>query len=276
MIIRQIAFLFVGMLFTSGCSNIVINNYVGSDAGVMMSDDAAPVPMADSGPVMPDAGSITVPIDSGFVPAPFDAGPSSTDYFFCDPITLGGVTDGSFGYTGCCTSTAFPTADHVEPGMLVKGSDSRIYYIATDGNRYPFPTSHFLTSWYLDPSRPVPFGDDDYACSLVVQIPDTLLVSLRIVGNAPMRPGVIVTGITVDPKRYVIDHGNVLREVDDLSIDLKLAESWLTGREIRTPDGYFITFCMGGRLSTTRVPYDGGRFYHEATIEYEIDHFCGR
>lgn len=236
-------------------------------------DDAGPVPVGDAA-IAADAGpSFYEWPDAGPAPTPVDAG--SSDEFFCEPWTLGGVSDGRFGYRGCCTDGAFPTADHVEPGMLVKGSGPAVYYIAADGSRYVFASTHYLASWFLDPSRDVPFGEDDFACSQVVEIPDALLASIRISGNVPMRPGVITTGISTDPKRYVITHGNVLRWIEDDSIDLDLAEPWLDGRDILTPDAFFVSFCIGSSIHAGGSPYDGQSFYEEATIQYEIDHYCG-
>lgn len=223
---------------------------------------------ADGGSGTDDGGAV-------FEDASVDAGLPPSDFFFCDPYHWGGITDDSYGYAGCCTHGAFPTADHVEPGMLMKGSGNMIYYIAADGSRYVFPSSHFLTSWYLDSSRPVPFGEDDHVCSLVVQITDELLASIPIAGNVPMRPGIVITGITTDPKRYVIDHGNKLRWIDDPSIDLHFAEPWLEGRDIHTPDAFFVNFCIGASLAGDPVPYDGDRLYREASIQGEIDRNCG-
>lgn len=274
--ISKLALALISFMAMNGCTSI---NYAcpapTSDAGLPLSDaatilaDAAPMPTQDAGS---DAGTDAHVEPDAFAAPDAHVAPLGR-YAFCDPWTPDVEHRG--GFRGCCAiEGVFPTADHVEPGMLVKGSGSQIYYIANDGNRYVFPTTQFLTSWYLDPSRDVRFGRDDYACGQVTQIPDELLASIRINGNVPMRPGVVTVAIITDPASYVVDHGNVLRRIADPTVTYYLAEPWLRGRDIMMMDGFFVTFCVGETIINAEL-FDGDRLYREATIQYEIDHYCG-
>lgn len=257
------------------------------DAGyVLPTADAGspplPPPAYDAGPWPVDAGPVMAP-DSGV--QDFDAGEEFggcgpfEEFYFCEQLRDSAPTE-IFGFRGCCSYDSFPTVDYPSPGMLFKASGPHVYYMGADGKRYVFASSHFLTSWFLDESRSYHwFGEDTTACAQVVQVPDAVVASIMIGGNVPMRPGVVVTGITTDPtRRYAIDYGNVLRPIDDPTFDLNLAEPWLVGREIRTFDGHFPTFCMGAAITSVswRGTYDGARIYSEATIQGEIDRLCGR
>ncbi|KAA0206768.1 hypothetical protein EDM68_01540 [Candidatus Uhrbacteria bacterium] len=177
----------------------------------------------------------------------------------------------AMGYRGCCVNGdgVFPSIDFMpEPGTLVKWSGSpAVYYIASDGHRYVFPSSHHLASWYVDRSNPVPFGQDANVCGRVFQIPDDLLASIPLSGSAPMRPGLVTTGLYTYEVRYAVDHGSVLRPISDRTIDPHLAEPWLEGRHILMPDALFGMFTVGPFLT---ADYDGARIYREATLEEEI------
>lgn len=278
------------------------------DAGAIPVTDSAP-PAADAGPSFyewPDTGPVPTPVDAGTdAPVclsedePYDgidndcngwvdddqrlhgdnawACDSATGCFwFCEPWEAHGSD--MFGFRGCCTSGRFPTSDHVEHGMIVKGSGPAVYYIADDGRRYVFASTNYLASWFLQDDGMRNLRRDAWACrDQVVQISDELLASIPLGGNAPMRPGVIATGIVTDPARWVVDHGHALRRIDDPALDLNLAAPWLVSHEIMTPDFLFVSFVIGTDVSDTswRGIYDGQRIYDEATLDGEIHALYG-
>ncbi|MEK7473549.1 MAG: hypothetical protein AAB668_02380 [Patescibacteria group bacterium] len=173
----------------------------------------------------------------------------------------------AMGYRGCCVDDGeFNRSDTLEPGTFVKGSGHSVYYITADGGRYVFPSTHHLASWHVHSSSGR-FGWDPSSCARVVQVPDDLLASVPLSGNAPMRPGLVTTGIYTLEPRYVVDHGSVLRPMSDSTIDPHLAEPWLEGRHILTPDAIFGHFTIGAFVT---ADYDGERIYREATLEGEI------
>lgn len=66
----------------------------------------------------------------------------------------------------------------------------------------------------------------------------------------------------------------MLRRIGDPTVTFNLAEPWLRGRDILISDAFFVTFCVGTEIWTSDI-YDGQSLYDEATIQYEIDHYCG-
>lgn len=209
---------------------------------------------------------------------PADAGPAPR-FHFCEPWAGGGpgVPEGfveATGYRGCCVEGGeFRRSDAVEPGMFVKATDHTVFYIASDGRRYVFPSSHHLASWFVDASRPVRFGQDSAACEAVVQVADDVLAAVPLGGNAPARPGLITLGLYTRD-RYATDHGNVLRVIDSSLLGdldrLHLAEPWLDdSRHPLLQDSIFPSHHIGEPV-TGSSGYDGERLYREATIEEEI------
>lgn len=219
-----------------------------------------------------------------------------------NPITYRGTINGKasyceeamgtthFGYRGCCGS--FQSYQGMPPaGSLIKASGSSVYYLGKNGKRYVFPTSQVLDSWfgplnwdksyndYLQlSSKPALFPLENPAiCNAVMQIDDAILASIPIRGNVTMRPGSYITGITVDPKRYVISQGGVLRNIADVN-----AATALFGSSIATiafgplnqatlpvrlnHDAFFLDYTIGAQISSSS-DYDPSMEYWSASLE---------
>lgn len=111
----------------------------------------------------------------------------------------GNVSRFGRGCVGTFAQTSTPAR-----GTLIKGSNSWVYYYASNGKRYLFPTTSELQSWYGMRDRygfPSQRGGDTTACRSVKQVPDSVLAAMPIGGNVPVHAGFIVntlgTGLTM-------------------------------------------------------------------------------
>ncbi|MFA6446832.1 MAG: hypothetical protein WCW31_01080 [Patescibacteria group bacterium] len=116
---------------------------------------------------------------------------------------------------------------------LIKGSLSTVYYYASNGKRYVFPTEKTYKSWY----------GEDY--SKVVKIDDVTLGTIPLGGNVTYRPGVKLLKITTDPKVYAIAAGGTLRWVktEDLAKNYYGAD-WAKKVD-DLPDPFFVNYKYG-------------------------------
>jgi hypothetical protein len=196
-----------------------------------------------------------------------DGETDESDFFFCGDLGPSYPPD-IFGYTGCCTRSAFMTRSDLPPsGTLIKGSYHFVYFLSEDGKRYIFTTSIVFASWYNEPSLATLAENGPVVCPQVVQIPDELLASIPLGGNVTLRPGTTLTGLAHDPSvRYFVTRGAVLREmrvpsrigatcpvrVDDLHL---------------IPDAFFPNYTLGPPV-TDYADYDSCR---EAATTLEED-----
>jgi len=124
-----------------------------------------------------------------------------------------------------------------EPGQLIKGSLSTVYYYGTDGKRYVFPTEKTYKSWY---------GED---FSTVVTIPDSELMTIPLGGNVTYRPGVKLIKITTDPKTYAISQGGTLRWIETEEVAIALYGSDWNTKIDDLPDPFFVNYRIGSSIA---------------------------
>lgn len=126
---------------------------------------------------------------------------------------------------------------------LIKGSLSTVYYYATNGKRYVFPTEKTYKSWY----------GEDY--STVKTISDADLASLPLGGNVTYRPGVKLIKITTDPKVYAIGAGGTLRwlATEDVAKSL-YGDSWAKNVD-DLPDPFFVNYRYGVPINNSQDFY---------------------
>ncbi len=159
----------------------------------------------------------------------------------------------TYGYQGCFSSGRFRSLiGNILPGMLIAtGAPNelhRVYYIGRNGRRYIFPTATTFATWFLDATSTVPIRVDAHACASVVQVSDVQMAVIQIGGNVTIRPGTVATGITTDPRRYVVSRGGVLRPLANEGLLFEVQPSWLTERVVMTRDAYFVTYSVGREI----------------------------
>jgi hypothetical protein len=100
------------------------------------------------------------------------------------------------------------TAVSFHAGDLIKGTSSTaVYYFASDGRRYIFPTVAIYSSWFT-------------SFSSIKTISDADLAAVPTSGNVTVRPGKLVQVVSMDtpwrvmdPKVYAVSRGGILRHV---------------------------------------------------------------
>lgn len=137
--------------------------------------------------------------------------------------------------------TAVPArAAGVATNTLIKGSLSTVYYYATNGKRYVFPTEKTYKSWY----------GEDY--SKVITISDKDLSDIQLGGNVTYRPGVKLIKITTDPKVYAIAAGGTLRWLASEDVAKSLYGADWAKKVDDLPDPFFINYRYGSSINNTQ------------------------
>lgn len=137
-------------------------------------------------------------------------------------------------------SLALPSAPvfaaTVSTNSAIKGaSNSAVYWYATDGKRYVFPTEGTYYSWFSDFSN-------------VKTISDSELASITIGGNVTYRPGSKLIKITTDPRTYAVSKGGYLRLIGSESVATSLYGSNWAKQVHDLPDPFFINYKMGSTV----------------------------
>ncbi|MFH1766573.1 MAG: hypothetical protein ABH826_00550 [Patescibacteria group bacterium] len=141
------------------------------------------------------------------------------------PLTVLGL-----GMVFCLTAKS--EAQSINPGNLIQGNFSTVYYYGADGNRYIFPDEATYFTWY-----------DDFA--EVKKIDNTTLGSIPLAGNVTYRPGTRMLKLINDPKTYVVEHGGTLRWLKTEIVAKSLyGDSWSTYVD-DIPDAFFPYYNLG-------------------------------
>ena len=128
------------------------------------------------------------------------------------------------------------SAASVSTNSAIKGvSNSAVYWYATDGKRYVFPTEGTYYSWFSDFSQ-------------VKIISDQELSSITIGGNVTYRPGAKLLKINTDPRTYAVSKGGYLRLIASESVASSLyGYNW--AKQVHDlPDTFFTNYKMGSAL----------------------------
>ncbi len=165
---------------------------------------------------------------------------------YCDPWMNGQV----FGYNGCCGTYVTESTPAVGELYKVEGDVfTHVYYQASNGKRYVFPTTTVLDSWYAAPDVNGVPPITPSLCELVHQYPLDVVAAITIGGNVTIRPGTYVTGIIEDPKRYVVAPGAVLRPLLPEFIGDSIYPGTYQERIHMTPDAFFVNYFMGAPVT---------------------------
>jgi predicted secreted protein len=124
----------------------------------------------------------------------------------------------------------------VSTGDLIKASGDAVYYLASNGKRYVFPTAGTYLSWYAD-------------FQSVKTVSDATLASYTIGGNATYKPGVKLLKITTDPKVYAVDANGVLRWVTDERVAQGIYGSEWNKNVVDVPDPFFVNYNIGAPIT---------------------------
>jgi len=136
--------------------------------------------------------------------------------------------------TLCPVIPARAASDH--SGKLVKMNGlSTIYYVASNGKRYVFPSVNIYNSWFTD------FDE-------VTTIPDTELYDLPLGGNVLYRPGALLVKITTDPKVYAVSKNGKLRWIKTEAIAKALyGDNWNSLID-DVADSFFTNYQIGDAI----------------------------
>lgn len=123
-------------------------------------------------------------------------------------------------------------------GQLVKMDGlSTIYYVASNGKRYVFPSVNIYNSWFTD------FND-------IETLPADELSSLPLGGNVLYRPGVILVKITTDPKVYAVSRNGYLRWITNEAIARALyGDNWSSLID-DVADSFFTNYEIGDSITS--------------------------
>jgi hypothetical protein len=149
------------------------------------------------------------------------------------PKTLVLKTDGQILATLSLT-VKLPGTD-INSGDLIKASTTAVYYFASDGKRYVFPTQDIYSSWYSDFKN-------------VKTLTDNQLASIPIGGNVTYKPGAKLVKITSDPKVYAIDLGGTLRWLSAESVARSLYGSTWASKIVDVSSTSFLDYKMGNDI----------------------------
>ena len=168
-------------------------------------------------------------------------------WFGSEPDYYGRPT---YGEQGCYTSGRFRTlTGPIIPGMFVTAGEQGhvhiAYYIGRNNRRYYIPNATVFGSWFIDANSTEQFNIDAHGCASLVQVNVAELAAIPIGGNVTIRPGTVATGITTDPRRYVISRGGVLRPLADEALLFELQPRWINPHVVMTPDYLFVNFSVG-------------------------------
>lgn len=114
-----------------------------------------------------------------------------------------------------------------------------IYWYASNGIRYTFPTEDVFNSWFpLTDFRPT-----------ILTITDAQTADISLGGNIYYRAGTRLVKIASDPKIYAIAHNGVLRWVKTDELLLKIFGSAWVQKLVTVPDVLFVQYQIGSTIT---------------------------
>jgi hypothetical protein len=143
------------------------------------------------------------------------------------------LTVAFFVLVTCFYSLTFARAENDYNGKIVKMNGlTSLYYVASNGKRYVFPSEKIFKSWFPD------FSD-------VITIDSGDLADIPLVGNVLYRPGVLLIKINTDPKIYAVTKTGILRWIETEAIAKALyGDSWnLLVDDVS--DSFFTNYAIG-------------------------------
>ncbi len=142
--------------------------------------------------------------------------------------------------------TTLPYANSL---VKLDGSSS-VYWVATDGKRYVFPTSRTFTTW---------FSEADF--NSVITLSPYQMANIALGGNVTYRPGVRLVKITTDPRVYAVSRYGTLRWITSEALAVQLYGYNWAQQVDDVPDEYFLNYRIGDAIYNTsqfNVAYETG------------------
>lgn len=132
---------------------------------------------------------------------------------------------------------ATPTAKAASLNTAIRGQSAlTVYWYATDGKRYTFPTANTYFTWF-------PSFDT------VVNITDAELAAIPLGNqNVTYRPGAKLVKIVSDPKVYAVSRGGILRHVTSESLAAQLYGSDWNLKVHDIPVEFFTNYTVGASI----------------------------
>ncbi len=125
----------------------------------------------------------------------------------------------------------------VNPGSLVKGSSSAVYYITASGNRLAFSNEAVYKTWY-----------SDYAG--VIKISDSMLASYPLRGVVWYRPGSKLIKVRSAPQVYAVAANGVLRPLASEGAARALYGQDWNKKVDDLNDSFFVNYKVGTPIAT--------------------------
>jgi len=143
----------------------------------------------------------------------------------------------------------------LQTDILIKASGPAVYYYATNGKRYVFPTEKTYKTWFQD------YSD-------VNTISDDALSEIPLGGNVVYRAGTRLIKIVTDPKVYVVSPNGYLHWMTSEALAIKLYGADWADLVDDVPDAFFTNYKYGDDLDSetyvdgTLITYgEGGNTY---------------
>jgi hypothetical protein len=144
-----------------------------------------------------------------------------------------------------------------------------VYYFGRDRRRHYFPTTTVMGSWSLQIGGMMNVREDAPACrDRVYEMPDADLASIPLGRNVFYRPGSVMTGITTDPRFYVVGRHGVLHWVESGVVPPLAPAEWIGDRAATIPDVFFVNYSIGVQYSP--ATYDAASEY-ATTIDDDLE-----
>ncbi len=128
-------------------------------------------------------------------------------------------------------------------GDVITGTTTKnVFYYATDGKRYTFPSDKVFFTWFKD-------------WTVVKKISDAQMGGITIGGTLPYRAGTQLIKIQTDPKVYAVEPGGTIRWVETEAIAKSLyGNDWSKKVHDVDPSIFPYVYKVGASLNTATYP----------------------
>lgn len=141
------------------------------------------------------------------------------------------VLAASLGALPAGAQTSFASGD-----LIKSDANPAVYYFASDGKRYVFPTERTYLTWYAD-------------FSAVKTISQGELAAIPLGGNVTYKPGVKMLKIVSDPTVYAISKNGILRAIGSEAVAAALYGSTWNKQIDDLPDAFFVNYRVGAPIA---------------------------
>lgn len=148
--------------------------------------------------------------------------------------------------------------NNLQPGNIIKGSSTTVYYLAEDYKKHAFPNETVFYSWF--------FGTD----SLVI-VTDSVLNNIPTGKNVTMRPGTWLIKAPSSEKVYAVEPGGVLRWLESNEVAQKLFGLKWSEHVQDVAEVFISDYVIGDSLTDYQYPSGSLIQYPDSTDLYYVD-----